>query len=134
MTENMEPTDATEVDADLEDFDAFWSSQNRQGKRVRIAGQVVTLPPSLPLQFELEARKLARSKSDQDVAKLLTILFGEDPTTKWAEAGMDLEQFQVLLAWAPRVIAGQHVTLAEVAEQVRKAQAATEDPTKRRKS
>ena len=134
MTENMEPLDATEVDADLEDFDAFWSSQNRQGKRVRIAGQVVTLPPSLPLQFELEARKLARSKSDKDVAKLLTILFGEDPTTKWAEAGMDLEQFQVLLAWAPRVIAGQNVTLAEVAEQVRKAQAAAEDPTKRRKS
>lgn len=132
-------TTTTDVDGDdLADFDAFWRGQNRKGKRARIAGEVVQLPPSLPLQFELEARKLQHSKREQDVHKLLTILgFPEDAQDRWAEAGMDLEQFQVLLAWAPRYIAGQNVTLAQVAAEVAEAQAADAakgNPTKRRKS
>ena len=66
--------------------------------------------------------------------KLVAILFGADQLERWAGKGMDLEQFQVLLAWAPRVIAGQPITLAEVRAELAKAQAGQADPTKRRKS
>jgi hypothetical protein len=115
--------DTTTVEADdtedLEDFDAFWASQTRKHKRVKMFGQIVHLPPSLPLQFEMEARKLQRSKADKDVKKLIAILFGAGAMEAWTKDGMDLEQFQVMLAWAPRAIAGQDITLAEVAEEVR---------------
>ena len=119
-----------ETPEQTEDFDAFWSARERKQKSTTIMGETITLPPALPLQFELEARRLARSKRDQDVRKLVAILFGQDTFTKWAEKGMDLEQFQVLLAWAPQVIAGNDVTLAEVAEQVAKADSESDaDPT-----
>jgi hypothetical protein len=119
-----------ETPEQTEDFDAFWSARERKQKSTTIMGETITLPPALPLQFELEARRLARSKRDQDVRKLVAILFGQDTFTKWAEKGMDLEQFKVLLAWAPQVIAGNDVTLAEVAEQVAKADSESDaDPT-----
>lgn len=115
-----------EAEESLEDFDAFWSSRKRKRKPLRIFGQVVELPPSLPLQFELEARKLQRSKTDTDVRKLVGILFGEGAMESWAESGMDLEQFQVLLAWAPRKITGEDVTLEQVANEVAERLAASE--------
>lgn len=110
----------------LEDFDAFWSSRKRKRKATPIMGEVVTLPSSLPLQFELEARKVQRSRKDKDVRKLVAILFGEDALERWAKRGMDMEQFMVLLAWAPRAIAGDPVTLQEVADEVAKALEADE--------
>jgi hypothetical protein len=110
-----------------EDFDAFWAARERKGKTTTIMGVAVTLPPALPLQFEMEARRLERSKREADIHKLVAILFGDDAYETWAEGGMDLEQFMVLLAWAPRVIQGQSVTLAEVADEVAARMAADED-------
>jgi hypothetical protein len=121
-----------EVEEGLEDFDAFWSSRKRKTHPVKIGGRIIHLPPSLPLQFELEARKLQRSKGDQDVRKLVGIIFGQDSMEHFAEAGMDVEQFQVLLAWAPRRIAGElgedgkPLTIAQVAAEVAERQAAQE--------
>lgn len=115
MSETTTPAPSDDA---LEDFDAFWTAQDRKHPTVKIMGEVYTLPASLPLQFELEARRLQRSKRDQDVRKLVAILFGEDSMEKWAEAGMDIEQFQLLLAWAPRRIAGQNITMAEVAAEL----------------
>lgn len=111
-----------EVD-ELEDFDAFWNTRKRRAKSVTIMGDRVSLPPSLPLRFEMEAKRLERSESNDDVKHLLAILLGddEDLIARWAERGMDLEQFQVLLAWLPQVIAGHKVTLSEVADAVAKA-------------
>lgn len=102
----------------LEDFDAFWSARDRKTKTTRIMGELVELPPALPLRFELEARKLEKSKRDKDVRRLVGILFGADKLDAWTERGMDMDQFAVLLAWAPQVIAGRDVTLAEVADSV----------------
>lgn len=116
MTENTTTPD----DESLEDFDAFWTAQDRKCPSVKIMGKDYTLPAALPLQFELEARRLQRSKSDKDVHKLVGILFGADSYSEWVAAGMDIEQFQLLLAWGPRRIAGQKgadgkpITLAEV--------------------
>ena len=131
MSETPEQTpDVADVDA-AEDFDAFWAGRGRKGKRIKIAGETIELPPSLPLQFQFEAQRLEHSTNDDDVRKLVAILFGEDRTEAWAEAGMDLEQFKVLLAWAPQVMAGKDVTLAQVADMVARAEAATKNPTKR---
>lgn len=115
----LEHEDDTDEDG-VVDFDAFWKKRDkkRPAKRLRIFGQVVELPKSLPLQFELEARRVAKSKRDEDVHNLVAILFGADAYEAWAEAGMDLDQFQVLLAWGPRYIAGQQVTLEQVADEL----------------
>ena len=123
------------VDAEqTEDFDEFWSARKRTRRATTIMGVKVELPASLPLQFELEARRLQRSKRDRDVRTLVGILFGADALDQWTERGMDLEQLMVLLAWAPQVIAGEDVTLAQVADQVAEANAKSEgkgdaDPT-----
>lgn len=109
-----------------EDFDAFWSSRTRRVRKTRVMGQDVILPPALPLRFEMEARRVERSKSEEDVRRLVGILFGEDALDGWIERGMDSEQFAVLLAWGPRKIAGHDITLAEVADMLERAQ--TEDP------
>lgn len=129
--------DVDTTDDGTEDFDAFWSSQKRTGRRVRLFGEVVELPPALPLQFEMEARRLQRSKRDKDVTRLVGILFGEDALERYAAAGMDIEQFRLLLAWAPRAIAGQKgkdgqpLALAEVAAELAEADAedGAADPT-----
>lgn len=119
--------DPTPVDEDgVEDFDAFWSAQDRHGPRVRIAGEVVDLPPAIPLEFELLAKRMATSSSDADVRRCVAVLFGADRIEQWAKAGMDAQQFKVLLAWAPQRIAGNNVSLAEVAAIIAKAEAAQE--------
>lgn len=118
-------------DNGIEDFDAFWASVDRGGKTTTIMGERVTLPASIPLQFELEARKLQRSKNERDMRKLVGILFGEGALEKWSKRGLDLHQLMVLLAWAPQVIAGKRVSLAEVDAEIRVAMAegVAADPT-----
>jgi hypothetical protein len=125
-TEQAEPTyDPTPVDADgVEDFDAFWQQQDRKRPAVRIMGEVVDLPPAIPLEFELLAKRMSAKSDDASVRRCVAVLFGEDRLDRWAEAGMDAEQFKVLLAWAPQRIAGNDVSLAEVAAMVKAAEAA----------
>lgn len=119
----------TPVDAEgVEDFDAFWSEQDRTRVRVRIMGEVIELPPALPLEFELLAKKLAASSKEKDVHRLVGVLFGEQALGRWIAKGMDAEQFSVLLVWGPLRIAGKDVSLAEVAADVR-AKDGAPDPT-----
>jgi hypothetical protein len=105
-----------------EDFDAFWEARNRKRRRTNIMGQSIELPASLPLQFEMEARRVERSRNEDDIKRLVGILAGPDALDGWIERGLDAEQFAVLLAWLPRVIVGQKVTLAEIADAIASAQ------------
>jgi hypothetical protein len=119
----IENDDAEPFDADsLEDFDAFWREQSEQGNRrnltTTIMGEQVTLPPAVPILFDLESKRLAKSKSLSDMKRLVSILFGEGAMERWARKGMDADQFAVLIAWAPLRIAGQEVTLRQVADQL----------------
>lgn len=83
-----------------EDFDAFWATADRKPATLRnVFGVDVTLPPSLPLKFEVEARKAQDSKDENDTKRLVGILFGDNALDTWTEVGMDLEQFSVLLMW-----------------------------------
>jgi hypothetical protein len=83
-----------------EDFDAFWAGVDRKPTTLRnVFGADLTLPPSLPLKFEVEARKAQESKDEGDTKRLVGILFGGDVLDVWTDRGMDLEQFSVLLMW-----------------------------------
>lgn len=128
MSENTALPDLDPVEG-TEDFDAFWDQLDRKGKVTTIMGERVTLPPAIPLQFELEAKRVQRSKKPEDIKRLVAILFGDGTLKRWSEKGMDQHQFMVLLAWAPRVIAGVPVTLAEVDAEVRAAVTGEPDPT-----
>lgn len=122
--------DPNPVDADgVEDFDAYWSEQDRAGTRVRIMGQVVQLPHSLPLRFELEAKRLRRSKKDSDVRHLVGLLFGQDALQAWTEAGMESHQLSVLLAWAPMRLAGNDVSFGQVEAMMAEQEAKGDDPS-----
>jgi hypothetical protein len=132
--ENTEPVeyDPTPVDENgVEDFDAFWETVAADPIPVKIRGQVFHLPPALPLQFELEAQRLSKSKKDKDVRHLVALLFGQDGYKRLAAAGVDTAQFGVLLAWAPQRIGGGNMSMAETAAEIAKAEAieAATDPS-----
>lgn len=108
--------DPTPVDENgVEDFDAFWSSLDRKGATIRVAGEDIELPPALPLEVELLSKRMSRRKADAEAVKrLLVLLFGEDRTEAWAKAGMDTEQLQVLLAYTMNRVGGGSMSMAEV--------------------
>jgi hypothetical protein len=86
--------------AQEEDFDAFWSGVGRKATSLRnVFGVDVTLPAALPLRFEVEARAVADSQDPDNTKRMVGILFGEDALDRWTAAGMDIEQFAVLLLW-----------------------------------
>jgi hypothetical protein len=88
------------AEGETEDFDAFWAGVDRKPTSLKnVFGQDITLPPSLPLKFEVEARKAQSSKDENDTKRLVGILFGADVLDGWTDRGMDLEQFSVLLMW-----------------------------------
>lgn len=115
--ENQEP-EAHEPAEDFEDFDSFWRKENtkRPPKGLTIFGERVKLPKALPLQFVMEAQRRKRSDSEDDVQQLIAILFNDaDLIDRWIDKGMDLQQFQVVLAWSVQYVNGGHATFADVA-------------------
>lgn len=93
--------EAEKIEAALEeDFGAFWDAQDRKPTTLRnVFGVDVVLPAALPLRFEVEAKKVASSDSEADTKRMVGILFGDGALERWIAAGMDLEQFAVLLMW-----------------------------------
>lgn len=127
--ELLTESEATAPD-DLEDhtdFDAFWKKKVKKARpapTVTICGQKITLPRSMPLQFQLEATKQEKlPKKKQDPFPLLAILIGERQVKQLARAGLDLDMFVILLAWIPARISGADLTLEEVAAELEKKQA-----------
>jgi len=119
--------DPTPVDADgVEDFDAFWRAQDREHITIRVMGENIDLPPAMPLEVELLAKRMQRRSDPKAVRRMIAALFGEDRTTKWAEGGMDAEQFQVLLAYTMQRLNGGTMSMAEVAERLREREAVGE--------
>lgn len=108
-----------------EDFDAFWREQDRKGVRLsNVFGVDIELPAELPLRFEIEAKRLAASEDFDDIRHLVGVLFGDDALDQWTAAGMDVEQFGVLLMWGSANAAGQRMTLAEARVEYHKQEAA----------
>lgn len=117
MTENLTP-DQDQLDG-VEDFDAYWRDYGKKGTPVRIMGDVVHLPASLPLRFQTEATRLQHSESLDDIAHLVSVLLPEDADVldRWLAKGMDVERLGVFLIYATQRIAGKSITFADAAEQ-----------------
>lgn len=112
--------DPTPVDENgVEDFDAFWDGLDRKGVTIRVMGETITLPPAMPLEVELLAKRMERRSDDAAVRRLISALFGKDRTEQWAKAGMDAFQFKVVLAYTMHRIGGGTMPMAQVAELVR---------------
>lgn len=108
----------------VEDFAAFWDSQQRDdGKVLRnVYGTDLWLPGSLPLAVQAEAERLQESETWADTRRLVGILFDLDDAVidGWAEQGMDLEQLQVLILWGMRNLSGEDTSLAQAREEYRR--------------
>lgn len=100
--------------AESEDYEAFWRAQKRGGKVLaNVHGLDLQLPATLPLYFEVQARRLVDSRDPADVKYLFGILFGEDTYDELVARGMDAEQFAVLLMWGSANGNGRDMSLAQ---------------------
>lgn len=121
MTEQQTNPSVSEPDEldSVEDFDAYWRDFGKKGTSVRIMGELVTLPPSLPLRFQTEATRLQNSESLEDIAHLCSVLMPDhgDALQRWIDRGMDAERLGIFLLWATQRIAGKAITFADAAVQ-----------------
>lgn len=130
---------AREEAAEVEDFDA-WREQQKakrgRGRRVRIFGQLVDLPSSMPLGLSISMDTLSESSDLADVQEVVGALYGRDALDHWIAEGVDLFEFQVLMAWGIAGASGKRLTFDEAADLVveaEKKKAATPGKAKKRK-
>lgn len=118
LDEELNAAEAAEYD----DFDAFWASRT-QVRPARIRGEIVTPPTDVPLAMLDELAEVENSEKPEDVKRMLARIFGGEVFDKWVDAGMGLEEFQVVLAWAGAHMRGTPCTFAEAVELYLKARA-----------
>lgn len=99
--------------AEVADFDEFWSAKQRKGLHFRIRGVDCELPPRMPVQFELEARRMENSTDGDDVKRLVGLLVGRKSLDRLLDAGLDEDEFSVLLLWATCNLKGKPMSISE---------------------
>jgi hypothetical protein len=101
--------------AESEDFERFWDSRKVKAPKAlrNVLGIDLVLPPSLPLSFEIESRRLQDSSDPRDVARMFDLLFGEGRYDELVARGMDADRFGVILMWGTLNSNGIDITLAE---------------------
>lgn len=114
-TEKRDRLAREQEEREAEDFSRFWAAQRRRGKVLRnvVPGVDVELPPSLPLAFEIEARRLADDRTLAAVHRIFSLLYGEDTLAKLIAGGLDIEQLQVLIVWGSANASGRDMSLGE---------------------
>lgn len=126
MTSVPESQQGPKASEDAEDFDKFWATaQRREISLKNVMGVDVVLPPTLPLIFQAEQKRLKNAAPDDDkaIGRLVGLLFGQDAYQRWVAAGMDIEQFGVLLMWGVANCSGNYMTLSEARNAKEKAEA-----------
>ncbi|MEO3860867.1 hypothetical protein [Acrocarpospora sp. B8E8] len=106
-----------------ETWDSFWAEvKAKQGKpRTEvIRGVAVTVPHSLPLKYD---RLIEQVSDSEDAKPALAMLFGADVLDAWVEAGMEAEEFQVVLLWGTLNGKGKKSSFREAYEQYLELQA-----------
>jgi hypothetical protein len=103
----------TEPDETYESWDAFWAEQTAKQRTETIRGEVVPVPSDLPLSLQARLGDLQDSEDENDVAELVSLLFGDGVLDRWRDAGMGLVELQVVLAWGLAHAAGKDVTFAQ---------------------
>jgi hypothetical protein len=121
VTENFTPhTPHPDVD-EVADFDAWRSEQRARrggGKRVRVFGRVVEMPTSIPLGLTIDMDRLAGSDDLRDIQRVVGQVYGAQALDHWIEHGVELEDFQVLMAYGVATAGGQDITFDRAAELV----------------
>ncbi|MEU2119998.1 hypothetical protein ABZ567_31175 [Streptomyces sp. NPDC016459] len=106
-----------------ESWDAFWSEVSR-GETEEIRGVTVPVPTDMPLLVERRVQELQDSAELDDVAELVSLIFGTDCMEQWRENGMGLKEFQTVLTWGLAHAGGNPLTFAEAYELVEQGEGA----------
>ncbi|MFC9847796.1 hypothetical protein ACFWFF_01600 [Streptomyces sp. NPDC060223] len=111
-------------------WDDFWAEVST-GRTEVIRGVEVQVPTDVPLILERRINELQDSEREEDVAELISLLFGTDCMEQWREAGMGLQEFQTILTWGIAHASGQEMSFAEAYEIVKKGEGAGKAPPNR---
>lgn len=101
-----------------ETWDAFWAEVSG-GRTEVIRGVEVAVPSDVPMALEQRVDELRDSDAKEDLAELLSLLFGQDVLDQWMDAGMGMLELQTVLTWAMAQAGGRDLTFAEALEMVR---------------
>jgi hypothetical protein len=99
-------------------WDQFWGEVSK-GRTEVIRGVEIKVPTDMPLILEQRVQELQDSSDMNDVAELLSILFGTDCIEQWREAGMGLQEFQTVLTWGIAHANGSDLSFAEAYDLVK---------------
>lgn len=114
---------------EVADFDQWREQQRRRrggGHRVRAFGREVELPTSIPLGLTLDLDHLSGSSDLADIKRIVGQIYGADALDHWIDGGVELEDFQVLMAYGIAAANGQNITFERAAELVAEARAKQE--------
>lgn len=93
-------------------WDDFWTEVSKGGTEV-IRGIEVQVPTDMPLILARRVEELQDSEREEDVAELVSLLFGTDCMEQWREKGMGLREFQTILTWGITHAGGKQISFAE---------------------
>lgn len=108
-------------------WDAFWGEVSKGSTEV-IRGVEVEVPTDMPLILEQRVAELQDSEREEDVAELVTLLFGTDCMTQWRDKGMGLREFQTVLTWGIAHAGGKKLSFGEALALVEKGEGAGKAP------
>jgi hypothetical protein len=105
-----------------ESWDAFWAEASGARTEV-IRGVDVAVPRDIPFGFEERVRELSASSAREDIAELVTALFGAEVFDAWADAGMGYYELLTVLTWGMAQATGTDMTFAEAYQAVQEGDA-----------
>ncbi|MFE6487982.1 hypothetical protein ACFVGN_34310 [Streptomyces sp. NPDC057757] len=100
-------------------WDDFWTEVSR-GRTEVIRGITVQVPSDVPLILERRINELQDSENEDDIAELISLLFGTDCMEQWRQAGIGLREFQTILTWGIAQAGGKDLSFAAAYELVQK--------------
>lgn len=101
-----------------ETWDAFWAEATG-GRTEVIRGVEVQVPTDMPMVMEKRVEELSDSDREEDLAELISLLFGDDVLSAWVEAGMGARELQTVLTWGMAHASGRDLSFAEALDLVR---------------
>jgi hypothetical protein len=104
-----------------ESWDQFWSEVTAKARTEVIRGVEVRVPTDIPLAVERRMEELSDSSALEDVADLVSRIFGADVLEQWIDAGMGSTEFKTVVAWGMAQGDGQDISFREAYERVRAA-------------
>lgn len=102
-------------------WDEFWAEVSG-GRTEVIRGVEVTVPTDVPLIVEKRFDDLRDSDAEDDIAELISMLFGVDALDAWRDGGMGLRELQTVLTWGMAHATGREITFREALDIVQRAE------------